>query len=285
MMVAAASLSAAGAHAQAAEAAVTLRAIPAAPVRGTIVRLVAHFADSTDMPPGLEGEAAGEPLHFEAAGRSYRAIAAVPIEGPDSLSVVLRIVGRPPSDTVVVALPLVTPAYAHEHLTVAPRYTKLDSATQARVDREVSEARAIGPRAHETSRLWKGKFAAPGPGRVTSRFGTGREFNGEVTSRHFGTDFAGKTGAPVRAAGRGVVALVGNFYLAGHAVYVNHGGGLVTGYFHLSRVDVAAGDTVAQGQVIGAIGQSGRATGPHLHWIARYGAITVDPMSLLRLAQ
>jgi murein DD-endopeptidase MepM/ murein hydrolase activator NlpD len=104
-----------------------------------------------------------------------------------------------------------------------------------------------------------------------------------VTSRHLGTDFAGATGTPVKAAGRAVVALVAHFYLAGRAVYLDHGGGLVTGYFHLSRVSVAAGDTVAAGAVIGAVGRSGRATGPHLHWIARYGAITVDPMSLFAL--
>ena len=116
-------------------------------------------------------------------------------------------------------------------------------------------------------------------------YGTGREFNGEVTSRHMGTDFAGRVGAPVRAAGRAVVALVARFYLAGNAVYLDHGAGLVTGYFHLSRVDVAAGDTVAAGQLIGAVGRSGRVTGPHLHWIARYGGITVDPMSLFRLAE
>lgn len=89
----------------------------------------------------------------------------------------------------------------------------------------------------------------------------------------------------MRAAGRGVVALVGNLYLAGHAVYIDHGAGLVTGYFHLSRVDVAEGDTVARGQIIGGVGKSGRVTGPHLHWIARYGAITVDPMSLMKVGR
>ena len=68
-------------------------------------------------------------------------------------------------------------------------------------------------------------------------------------------------------------------------VYVDHGQGLVTGYFHLSRVEVAEGDTVARGQIIGRVGRSGRVTGPHLHWIARYGHITVDPMSLLRLRE
>jgi murein DD-endopeptidase MepM/ murein hydrolase activator NlpD len=140
-------------------------------------------------------------------------------------------------------------------------------------------------RAHDTRRLWNSAFVRPRPSRITSVYGNGREFNGTVTSQHLGTDFAGKVGAPVRAAGRAVVALVANFYLAGRAVYLDHGGGLMTGYFHLSRAVVARGDTVAAGQLIGAVGRSGRATGPHLHWIARYGAITVDPMSLFRLGR
>jgi murein DD-endopeptidase MepM/ murein hydrolase activator NlpD len=100
-----------------------------------------------------------------------------------------------------------------------------------------------------------------------------------------GVDFAGRTGAPVRAANRGVVALVGNFYLGGRVVYIDHGAGLVTGYFHLSRATVAVGDTVARGEVIGFVGATGRVTGPHLHWIARYGAVTVDPMTLLTLGR
>jgi len=82
-----------------------------------------------------------------------------------------------------------------------------------------------------------------------------------------------------------VVALVADFYLAGRAVYIDHGGGLVTAYFHLSRAEVAEGDTVTAGQRIGAVGRSGRVTGPHLHWVARYGVISVDPMSLLGLVR
>ena len=77
--------------------------------------------------------------------------------------------------------------------------------------------------------------------------------------------------------------MVADFYLAGKAVYIDHGQGLVTAYFHLSRADVTAGDTVASGQRIGAVGQSGRVTGPHLHWVTRLGTIAVDPMSLLQL--
>lgn len=97
-------------------------------------------------------------------------------------------------------------------------------------------------------------------------------------------DFAGKVGAPVRAANRGVVALVDNFFLAGNVVYIDHGGGVVTGYFHLSRELVAEGDTVARGQEIGLVGATGRVTGPHLHWSARYGALTVNPIDLLTLS-
>jgi murein DD-endopeptidase MepM/ murein hydrolase activator NlpD len=115
-------------------------------------------------------------------------------------------------------------------------------------------------------------------------FGDGREFNGQVQSRHMGLDLAGPSGEPVVAAARGVVALVDEFHLAGNVVYIDHGAGLITAYFHLSRQDVAKGDTVEAGQQIGLVGATGRVTGPHLHWVARYGSVTVDPGSLLALA-
>lgn len=108
-------------------------------------------------------------------------------------------------------------------------------------------------------------------------------FNGRVASRHLGVDFSGGLGAPVRAANRGVVALVETFFLAGRVVYVDHGAGVVTGYFHLSRALVAPGDTVARGQQIGLVGATGRVTGPHLHWTARYGALTVNPLDLIAI--
>ena len=79
---------------------------------------------------------------------------------------------------------------------------------------------------------------------------------------------------------RGVVRLVGRFYLGGNVIYLDHGEGLVSAYLHLSRHQVAEGDTVERGDVIGRVGATGRVTGPHLHFIARYGQITVDPASL-----
>jgi murein DD-endopeptidase MepM/ murein hydrolase activator NlpD len=258
---------------------------PAPATRASVVWLyVRPAAGPADSALTLDGAAAGEPLHFERLddGR-YRSLLGIPLEGGDTLSVTLRRSTGAVTDTLTVRLPVVHPTYANERLTVAPRYAAPDSAARARIDAELAQSRAISRKAHDTPRLWSGKFVRPRPTRITSVFGTGREFNGSVTSRHLGTDFAGKVGAPVRAAGRAVVALVARFYLAGNAVYLDHGGGLVTGYFHLSRVLVADGDTIAAGQVIGAVGQSGRATGPHLHWIARYGGITVDPTSLFAL--
>jgi peptidase M23-like protein len=261
---------------------VSVRTVPAELVRGSLMQIIVGPRDSSETLLAVEGEAAGEPLHFEVLGKGYRAFGAIPLEGVDSLDIVLRVTRAKRVDTLAVVRPVRTPIYPNERLRVPPKFTVYDSATQARIDSEVEKGREVGRAAHRTTRLWAARFTPPRPGKVTSVFGASREFNGEVTSRHYGTDFAGKTGAPVRAVGRGVVALVADFFLAGNAVYLNHGGGLVTGYFHLSRVDVAPGDTVARGQMIGRVGRSGRATGPHLHWMARYGAITIDPMSLLR---
>lgn len=264
--------------------AIELSTEPAPAYRGSVVWLYARLRDGPDSTTTLDGSAADEPLHFERLDDgTYRTLVGIPLEGGDALPITLRRSTGAFTDTVTRDFAVLHPVYANERLAVAPRFAEPDSAARARIDGELAQSRAISRRSHDTPRLWSGRFVRPRPTRITSVYGTGREFNGRVTTRHLGTDFAGKVGAPVRAAGRAVVALVARFYLAGNAVYLDHGGGLVTGYFHLSRVDVAAGDTVAAGQVIGAVGRSGRATGPHLHWIARYGGITVDPMSLFAL--
>jgi Peptidase family M23 len=264
-----------------------VKPIPSLPLRGSIARLIVQPARSgkpEDVVVGITGEAGGEPLHFaRLAQGGFQAFVGIPLEGGDTLPVWLGVERRGGVDTTIVGLVVRTPVFRSERLTVPPAMLAPDSATQARIDSEIARARGVSQQSHETPRLWRGRFRLPRSSRITSRYGTTREYNGAITSRHLGTDFAGAAGQPVAAAARGVVALVGNFYLAGRAVYLDHGGGLVTGYFHLSRVKVAVGDTVRAGQVIGAVGRTGRVTGPHLHWIARYGGISVDPMSLLEL--
>ncbi|MGH8100973.1 MAG: M23 family metallopeptidase, partial [Chthoniobacterales bacterium] len=182
-------------------------------------------------------------------------------------------------------IPAPAPSPASKHpLAVSSRFTKpLDSETQKRIDRENATAREIGERSHQTPTLWTQPFIHPKESVITSPFGSGRMFNGTLTSRHLGVDFRGKTGDPIVAANRGVVARVDNFFLAGNVVYIDHGRGIVTAYFHMSKTLVAAGDTVERGQQIGLVGSTGRVTGPHLHWSARYGEITVNPLDLFSL--
>ena len=247
-------------------------ALPADSLRGKII--------------AIHGTLFGEPLHFlpDDSG-AWSAIGGVPVDAPRSvrLPLIVERVGVAP-DTIIAMLEVGRTAYRMEKLTVAPKFGQApDSALSRRIAREQALAAAVSRQSHETPRLWTGDFARPREARVTSRFGDGREFNGTVQSRHMGLDLAGAVGAPVLAPDRGVVALVGDFYYAGNAVYIDHGAGLVTAYFHLSKVNVARGDTVAAGDTIGQVGATGRVTGPHLHWVARYGAITVDPSTLLEL--
>lgn len=263
----------------------------ARPQPGSIMTLnVRDDAPNGDSISSISGTMGGEPLHFQAATRgTWRAIGGVPVDASDK--VIARVMVTRSSmgvDTLTaeVALPRPVAAAAgrRRQLAVSPRFTNpRDAETEARVARENARAREVGRRAHDTPQLWTLPFLRPRASTVTSRFGSGRLFNGTVTSRHLGVDFRGAIGAPVSAANRGVVALVGDFFLAGSVVYIDHGGGLVTSYFHLSETIVAAGDTVERGQQIGSVGASGRVTGPHLHWSARYGALTVNPMDLLAL--
>ena len=228
----------------------------------------------------------GEPLHFERhPDGEYVAIGGIPVDAPASVRVPIVVTrANGDTDTTVASLAVRRTAYKMEKLTVAPKFGQApDSALAARIAREQALAADVSRRSHETPKLWQGEFRRPRTARVTSAFGDGRQFNGRIQSRHMGLDLAGATGSPVLATNRGVVALVGAFYYAGNAVYIDHGAGLVTAYFHLSAVDVAAGDTVTPGVRIGQVGATGRVTGPHLHWVARYGSITVDPSTLLDL--
>jgi murein DD-endopeptidase MepM/ murein hydrolase activator NlpD len=269
------------AHGQDSLPALTLRTEPDTLREGSLGWLQVGVDSSVNS---VAGEAAGEALHFQRSDRTVaRALIAVPVGADDSLAVTMVLERGGNHDTVQVWLPIRRANYPDEMLSVAPGYARPDSAAAVRIQAEIARSRRVARESQERPRLWRGPFQLPRRSRITSRFGTGRLFNGEVQSRHLGTDFAGAIGAPVRAAGRGVVALVADFYLAGHAVYIDHGAGLVTAYFHLSRIDVREKQMVKAGQRIGAVGQSGRVTGPHLHWVARYGGISVDPMSLLEL--
>ncbi|HXY29337.1 MAG TPA: M23 family metallopeptidase [Gemmatimonadaceae bacterium] len=263
----------------------TVRWQPATVRQGAVIRLIVSGTGAVDSGAAVHGELAGEPLHFERRDSAdVDALAGIPVDAKDSMAAKILFEHGTSLDSVTVMIPVARGDFVVEKLHVAPQFGREpDSATAARIARDGERARAVAVKSHGTPRLWQLAFVAPRPGRVTSGYGRGREFNGTVQSRHLGVDYAGLTGSPVRASNRGVVALVDDFFLGGNVVYIDHGEGLVTGYLHLSKVLVSPGDTVKRGQLIGRVGATGRVTGPHLHWAVRYGNITVDGQTLLAL--
>lgn len=251
---------------------------------GGIVRITLTLGGDA---ASVAGSMAGEPLQFLRSDAGvYRAIAGVPVEASDSARAFVTVSRRGGTDTLYawVKVPHVEPVKEEAPLAVSTEFTRpLDARTQQRIADENARARAVGRRSHDKPPMWSEPFEVPRDAKITSNFGTGRMFNGTVASRHFGVDFRGDTGAPVHAANRGVVALVDTFFLAGRIIYLDHGGGVVTGYFHLSKPLVAKGDTVEKGERIGLVGATGRVTGPHLHWSARYGTLAVNPLALIAI--
>ena len=260
--------------------------VPAKADPGAVVRIMLSGWARRDSVSAVRGEMAGEPLHFVRAdsGR-WLAIGGVPVEAEKSVSARAYVTlkgGHVDTVRARVAVPPFVPP-STEPLTVDTGFTRLDSTGVARVARDNAKAREIGRRSHDTPRMWFEPFVKPRNSVMTSTFGTGRSFNTELKSRHNGTDFRGRVGDTVYASNRGIVALTDDFLLAGNVLYLDHGAGVVTGYFHLSKVLVSAGDTVARGQAVALVGASGRVTGSHLHWAARYGSLTVNGMDLVNL--
>lgn len=120
-------------------------------------------------------------------------------------------------------------------------------------------------------------FDKPVDGPLSSPFGLRRFFNGEERNPHSGLDFAVPQGTPIKAPAAGRVTLIGDFFFNGKTVFVDHGQGLISMFCHLSRIDVQQGDELIRGAVVGQVGATGRATGPHLHWNISLNDARVDP--------
>ena len=145
----------------------------------------------------------------------------------------------------------------------------------ARIEREREVTEAIKRHFAETAPATD--FILPASGPLSSRFGLRRIFNGQPRNPHAGLDVAVGTGAPVKAPAAGVVVNTGDYFFNGNTVFIDHGQGLITAYMHLSRIDVRSGQPVKKDEILGAVGSTGRVTGPHLHWAVILNNTAVDP--------
>ena len=133
-------------------------------------------------------------------------------------------------------------------------------------------------------KYWDDPLVAPLPGCVISPFGVKRLHNGKPTGEiHAGIDQRGAAGTPIRAVAAGVVKIVQPFNVLGGTVAIDHGQGLETMYLHMSKLNVAVGDHVNKGDVIGYVGSTGRANGPHLHWVVYVNGVPQNPQQWVKL--
>lgn len=254
-----------------------------APTEGEAFSVTVYERPTGRKPVAIEGEFAGHVVRFARFGprNQWLGVGVVPIgwSDPDVLTLHMRFEdGATYEQTVRIAVERTD--FPRTNLSVDPRFSSPPPEVLARIRRESAMVREM---LSTVTPEWQldAPFAPPRPVVVTSPFGQARMFNGELRSRHTGLDLRARTGQEVRAAGRGRVAFAGPLYFAGNAVYLDHGLGVYTGYFHLSRILVEPGQEIERGQLIGEAGATGRVTAAHLHWYLSVDGEAADAGSLL----
>ena len=255
-----------------AEASIEVRPTSARP--GDVLLVLVRGA--SHVPHGTAGE---RPLRFYTEGDHHEALVPLPLESePGPLSIEVDADGT----ELTAAVDLQPGNFPQRELTVDQKFIAPPASVKARIaadQRAFAKAwrTAFGPRAFAEG------FARPRDSEVTAHFGDQRMLNGKKKTVHYGLDLDGQVGDPVTAANDGTVVLVRDCYTSGNTVLLSHGGGVFTGYFHLSAFKVKAGSHVKRGDLLGLVGKTGRVTGPHLHFLARVDNLYVNPEALLAL--
>jgi len=249
--------------------------------QGGVGRIDVTIADGDSAP---WGSFLGRTVFFRPdGGRRFSALLGVDVDGPEGPHPMDVLVVRAGSTRRLARATVVIRSgdFGTQRLTLPKDQVDLDPPTLARVAKEQTEVRDLWqsgtPRA-----LWDGPWRMPVEGEVLHSFGFRRIINGEPRSPHNGEDIAAPLGTPVVAPNDGVARLTGERFFGGETVFLEHGAGLFTFYMHLSDIEVQDGQPVKKGDVIGKVGQTGRATGPHLHWGGRLNDARINPILLVQ---
>jgi len=258
---------------------VEIKVVPSVVAQGQTVQVLV----GTQGPVSLSGSFDQRPLLFAEGDRGYRALFGVhPMAVPGPYALDLKAVQGDQVVSIHSLVQVVSGDFGVENIALSDDKSQLLEPTLV-----ANEAERVRQVTSETTwpGLWQGMFRLPldEPAPVSARFGTRRSYNGgPATSYHGGIDYDVLEGAPVYAPAHGRIVLAEPLQVRGNAVIVDHGRGVMSGFWHMSRIDVVVGQMVEPGTVLGAVGTTGLSTGPHLHWEMRVGSTQVDPGQWLR---
>lgn len=249
-----------------------LRALP---VPGGIARVALGVADRA--PSAFAGEV---PLRVVGSPEGWAALVGIALSAKPGVAAITVQDSR--GSKRQLSYRIAAKRYMEQRLQVAPGKVDLSPEDQARYERERVHLQAVMASFSETKPdALSSPMRVPVGGRRSSSFGLRRIFNGQARNPHSGMDIAAAAGTPVVAPMDGRVIDTGDYFFNGNTVWVDHGGGLLSMVCHLSAIAVKAGDGVIAGTELGAVGSTGRATGPHLHWGVVLNRTMVDPALFL----
>ena len=211
-------------------------------------------------------------------GNNWYALAGIPLSAkPGTYQFQIK---QQDGSTRIASVDIKAKKYKEQHLTIKnKRKVNPNKEDMERIAQERVRKRAA--KNHWTASYPDIDFIWPVTGEISSIFGLRRFFNEQERNPHNGLDIAAPEGTDIRVTADGTVIEAGDFFFSGNMVYVDHGQGLISLYAHLSRIDVKPGDVLRRGDILGAVGQTGRVTGAHLHFAVLANGVLVDPLYFL----
>lgn len=233
--------------------------------------------DNKDKPQAFFG---GKEVFVQQKDNKYQALVGLPLltkVGTHSLTIVHNATSN-------IKFAVKPHTYRRQYITLKSNKTKSVTPNKNNIDTIIKQRKILTKARNVFSSdiLVKENFNKPAYGVITGYFGAQRFYNNKAGRPHTGVDYAAKTGTKVLAPAAGYVVLTGEFFFNGKAIFLNHGMGMISAFIHLNDIYVESGDYIKAGDIIGAVGSTGRSTGPHLHWSVYLNGTVVNPNQLLQ---